>query len=99
MTHTKFGTKYTCFSCAAKYYDMRKPDPKCPKCGKDPREDPSLKAHEKGAKRGAKEDPELADAEDETFEADMDDLVNDEEGDAEEEGEVDELGGGADEET
>ena len=50
MIHPKFGTKFTCFSCAAKFYDMKKQDPKCPKCGSDPKDDPALKASEKGSK-------------------------------------------------
>lgn len=27
------GNKYECFSCGAKFYDMGRPDPICPKCG------------------------------------------------------------------
>lgn len=34
---SKFGTKYTCWSCGAKFYDLNKPDPTCPKCGEDPK--------------------------------------------------------------
>jgi uncharacterized protein (TIGR02300 family) len=32
------GTKYTCFKCGTKFYDMKKPEPLCPKCGADQRQ-------------------------------------------------------------
>ncbi len=32
VTKDKFGTKLTCQSCGAKFYDMKKKDPACPKC-------------------------------------------------------------------
>lgn len=32
---SKFGNKYTCFSCGAKFYDLHKPEALCPKCGAD----------------------------------------------------------------
>ena len=34
------GTKYTCFKCGTKFYDLKKPAPTCPKCGTDQREAP-----------------------------------------------------------
>ena len=37
---SKFGTKYTCWSCGAKFYDLNKPEPVCPKCGADPKAAP-----------------------------------------------------------
>lgn len=37
------GTKYTCFKCGAKFYDLKKPVPSCPKCGSDQREAPAAK--------------------------------------------------------
>ena len=36
----KLGTKYVCFACGAKFYDLNKPDPLCPKCGEDQRNAP-----------------------------------------------------------
>jgi len=36
----KLGLKYVCFSCAARFYDMNKPEPLCPKCGADQRTKP-----------------------------------------------------------
>lgn len=29
----KQGTRYECFNCSTKFYDLGKPDPLCPKCG------------------------------------------------------------------
>ena len=34
------GEKYICFKCRAKFYDLGKPEPICPKCGADQREAP-----------------------------------------------------------
>ena len=46
------GNKHVCFKCSAKFYDMKKPDPLCPKCGADQRESPALKAPAEGSRRG-----------------------------------------------
>jgi uncharacterized protein (TIGR02300 family) len=43
MPAKELGTKYTCFKCGTRFYDMRKPDPLCPKCGADQRQSPTLK--------------------------------------------------------
>jgi len=37
------GTKYICFKCGTKFYDLKKPVPSCPKCGADQREAPVAK--------------------------------------------------------
>ena len=39
---TKLGQKWTCYSCQAKFYDMQKPEPLCPKCGADQRQSPAF---------------------------------------------------------
>lgn len=44
MAAKDLGTKFVCFKCNAKFYDLKKPDPICPKCGSDQRESPALKA-------------------------------------------------------
>ncbi|MCC6641922.1 MAG: FYDLN acid domain-containing protein [Deltaproteobacteria bacterium] len=36
----KLGAKYVCFSCGARFYDLNKPEPLCPKCGADQRTRP-----------------------------------------------------------
>lgn len=33
MPELKLGTKYECFSCGTKFYDLGKSEPICPKCG------------------------------------------------------------------
>lgn len=33
MPEPKLGTKYDCYSCGTKFYDLGKPEPICPKCG------------------------------------------------------------------
>ena len=43
MPGKDLGTKHTCFKCATKFYDLRKPVALCPKCGADQRESPALK--------------------------------------------------------
>ena len=38
MPAKDLGNKHVCFKCNAKFYDLKKPDPICPKCGADQRE-------------------------------------------------------------
>ncbi len=35
------GKRYLCFQCERPFYDLNRPEPVCPKCGADQREDPS----------------------------------------------------------
>jgi hypothetical protein len=37
----RLGRRYTCFNCSCKFYDLNKPEPVCPKCNADQREDPA----------------------------------------------------------
>lgn len=48
MPAKDLGNKYVCFKCGTKFYDMKKPDPLCPKCGADQRDSPALKAPSEG---------------------------------------------------
>ncbi|WNG60382.1 TIGR02300 family protein [Archangium gephyra] len=48
MPAKDLGNKYVCFKCSTKFYDMKKPDPLCPKCGTDQRESPALKPASEG---------------------------------------------------
>lgn len=41
MAAKDLGTKFTCFKCGTKFYDLRKPVPVCPKCGANQTEAPS----------------------------------------------------------
>jgi hypothetical protein len=84
---SKFGKKFTCWKCSTKFYDLKKPDAKCPKCGAAPEDDPN---------RGMPVAPPPA-AED--FSDDLDEEVPEEPGDeeeAEEEASEDEAGPDAD---
>jgi len=38
----KLGAKHLCFKCGAKFYDLNKPEPLCPKCGTDQRNRPKV---------------------------------------------------------
>lgn len=48
MPAKDLGNKFTCFKCTTKFYDLKKPDPVCPKCGADQRESPALKPASEG---------------------------------------------------
>ena len=49
------GSKWICFKCGTKFYDLKKPEPLCPKCGSNAQETPSVKATAAERKRAAKE--------------------------------------------
>jgi uncharacterized protein (TIGR02300 family) len=44
MPDKDLGSKHLCFKCGTKFYDLKKPEPICPKCGADQRQSPALKA-------------------------------------------------------
>jgi hypothetical protein len=44
MAGKDLGNKHLCFKCGTKFYDFKKPEPLCPKCGADQRQSPALKA-------------------------------------------------------
>ena len=52
MPAKDLGAKHSCYKCSTKFYDMKKPDPICPKCGADQRESPALKPQPEGGRRG-----------------------------------------------
>jgi uncharacterized protein (TIGR02300 family) len=85
MPAKDLGTKHTCWKCSTKFYDLKKADPVCPKCGADPRAAPVAKspAAEKRARAKAApveaEAPELAEVEGELDE--IVDEVEDEDAD------------------
>ena len=56
------GTKYVCFKCGTKFYDLKKPAPTCPKCGADQRDAPVPKgtAAQQRAQRAAAREVEEA---------------------------------------
>lgn len=38
MAELKLGNKYECFNCGARFYDLGKAEPVCPKCGSNQKE-------------------------------------------------------------
>jgi hypothetical protein len=38
----RLGAKHVCYKCGAKFYDLNKPEPLCPKCGTDQRTRPKV---------------------------------------------------------
>jgi uncharacterized protein (TIGR02300 family) len=48
MPAKDLGNKHVCFKCATKFYDMKKPDPICPKCGSDQRDSPANRPPSEG---------------------------------------------------
>jgi hypothetical protein len=53
----KLGERWTCFSCASKFYDLHKPEPLCPKCGTNQRESPLFKQKSTKKKSAPKKPP------------------------------------------
>jgi predicted nucleic acid-binding Zn-ribbon protein len=88
MPAKDLGTKHLCFKCGTKFYDLKKAEPICPKCGADQRQSPALKAPaaEKRSRPPARpaappppiEEPETAAEPDEDVEPDEDDEDDDE---------------------
>ena len=55
----ELGNKFECFSCGAKFYDLGKLEPICPKCGANQRDAKKQDAHHESshAKRRKREEP------------------------------------------
>lgn len=80
MPAKDLGTKHVCFKCGTRFYDLKKPEPICPKCGADQRQSPAVKAPAEKRSRPAARPPapepeaEVADTEaEEELEQDDDD--------------------------
>ena len=41
MPAKDLGSKHICFKCGTKFYDLKKPEALCPKCGADQRQSPA----------------------------------------------------------
>lgn len=41
MLKRNLGKRYTCHACGCKYYDLNREEPRCPKCGANPKDDPT----------------------------------------------------------
>ena len=53
MANPALGRKFTCHNCGAKFYDLNKPEPACPKCG-TPAQIVSPEPTGKGSRGGSK---------------------------------------------
>ena len=56
MAKPEWGTKRKCVSCGTFFYDMRKKEFVCPKCGAEYNADEFLEAHTKAILKNAKKD-------------------------------------------
>ena len=111
MANPALGRKFACHNCGTKFYDLNKPDAKCPKCGSAP-ELQSSEAAPKASRGGKRaravpayepkvdEDEAPFDDEDAAPAFDDDDAPFDDDDAAfeDEEGGDEEEGGGEDEE-
>ena len=53
MPAKDLGTKHICFKCGTKFYDLKKAEPICPKCGADQRHGPASKPSPAAERRRA----------------------------------------------
>ncbi len=48
MSAKDLGGKHLCFKCTTKFYDLKKPDAVCPKCGADQKDSPANRPQPEG---------------------------------------------------
>ena len=83
MPAKDLGTKHVCFKCGTRFYDLKKPEPICPKCGADQRQSPAVKAPaEKRSRPPARPAAAAPEPEVETAEAEADDDVESDDDDS-----------------
>ena len=94
----ELGTRYKCYKCGTKFYDMGRPQPLCPSCGVNQNDDESKGLHKRKKRRRSypiiKADPtitapeerddliEVVNEVDAEYALDMDDIVLEEHGNA-----------------
>ena len=76
MPAKDLGVKLTCWKCGTKFYDLKKPNPVCPKCGANPRDAPTSKPTPAAERRRAKEEP-VEEVATELEEADLEEEIDD----------------------
>lgn len=77
MPGKDLGTKHICFKCGAKFYDLKKPEAVCPKCGANQREQPVRSPAAERRSRAAREPVEPV-QEELVEEGDLEDLDGEE---------------------
>jgi uncharacterized protein (TIGR02300 family) len=81
MPELKLGTKYDCYNCGTKFYDLGKPEPVCPKCGANQKDAVSAESQAAGQstrRRRKAEAPKVIDLEEEEAPIEAPDLADDE---------------------
>ena len=78
MPAKDLGVKQTCWKCGTKFYDLKKANAVCPKCGSDPRAAPVAKPVPAAERRRAAKDEVLAEAADPLEDATVDEELAEE---------------------
>jgi len=78
MPAKDLGVKYTCWKCGTKFYDLKKSDPVCPKCGSDPRQAPVIKAPPLAERRRAAKEAPVEEVAEVVEEADVEEDLDEE---------------------
>jgi len=81
MPELKLGSKYDCFNCGTKFYDLGKPEPVCPKCGanqKDAVTSDSLAASQSSRRRRKAETAKAIDLDEEEAPIEAVEIADDE---------------------
>ncbi len=83
MPGKDLGNKHICFKCGAKFYDLKKPAPICPKCGADQRQQPVSKPASERRRAAARAPVEETVAAELVEEGDLEDLEDEDEAEEE----------------
>ena len=81
MPELKLGSKYDCYNCGTKFYDLGKPEPICPKCGanqKDAVTSDSVAASQSSRRRRKAEPPKVVDLEEDEAPIETVEIADDE---------------------
>jgi hypothetical protein len=84
LDKARLGTRYVCYSCGTKFYDLNKPTPSCPECSADQRQAPvrDIKSLlSKGGGRRKSEDVDEIEEEDLDEEVGVDDDADEDDDD------------------
>jgi hypothetical protein len=51
LAEVELGTRYKCYKCGTKFYNLGRPQPQCPSCGVNQNDDESKGVHKRKRKR------------------------------------------------